>query len=321
MRRRDIVALLASVIALRPLGIGAQQKAMPVLGFLHGGPSTATNRPNNPFIDALELGLKETGYVDGENVRIEYRTSVEDLIRDGAEAIIVTSGASIRQAQRATTSIPLIMNVGGDPVSAGLVASLNRPGGNVTGISTLSFELLPKRLQMLRELVPKATTCAILINPRIPGVEVATRAALEKVANGTGITLDIVSAQAESEFGPAFGKIAARKADALIVTTDPLFTSWPGPLVALSARYGVPTIYPWREFVLAGGLISYSPSLVDAYHHLGIYAGKILNGAKAADLPIEQPTKFELLINMRTAKALGLTVPQSLLARADEVIE
>ena len=211
MRRRDIVALLASVIALRPLGIGAQQKAMPVLGFLHGGPSTATNRPNNPFIDALELGLKETGYVDGENVRIEYRTSVEDLIRDGAEAIIVTSGASIRQAQRATTSIPLIMNVGGDPVSAGLVASLNRPGGNVTGISTLSFELLPKRLQMLRELVPKATTCAILINPRIPGVEVATRAALEKVANGTGSLSISCQPKLRASLGLPSGKLRPAK--------------------------------------------------------------------------------------------------------------
>jgi putative ABC transport system substrate-binding protein len=328
MRRREFIGIAGGAAAW-PLAVRAQQRQMRVIGVLYGGPATETN-PFNTLsiaalargsIAALERGLKETGYANGENVKIEYSVSMDDLIRDKAEVIIVTAGASIRQAQSATTSIPLIMNIVSDPVSAGLVTSLNRPGGNITGVSLLSSELMPKRLQMLRELIPQAKTCAVLINPRIPDIEVATRAALQTAAGGMGIALDIVSAQAESEFEPAFEKIGALKSDALLVTTDPLFTRNRDSLVALAARYAVPTSYPWREFVLAGGLISYAPSLVEAYHELGIYAGKILNGAKAADLPIEQPAKFELAINLRTANALGLTVPQSLLARADEVIE
>ena len=319
--RRDFL-LWWVISVLAPFNAGAEQNSIRVLGFLYGGPSSAvTSLQKNAFTAALERGLNETGYIDGENLRIEAGTSVKDLIRDNAEVIIVASGASIQQASSATTSIPLLFIQSEDPVSAGLVASLNRPGGNMTGVSWFSVELLPKRLQLLRELVRQAKTCAVLINPRNPGVERSTRAALQQAADGMGLTLHIVSARAEGEVEAAFAKIEALKADALLVTADPLFTRRPGSLVALTARYAVPTSYPWREFVLAGGLISYGPSLAEAYRQVGIYAGKILGGQKPADLPVMQPTIFELVVNLKTAEQLGLNVPQSLLGRADEVIE
>ena len=321
VRRRAILLWpLTSVFV--PLIAGAQEKAMRVLGFLHGGPATATSLPRGAaFVDALERGLSETGYVDGENLRIEYRASVQDLIRDQAEVIIVANGAWIGEAQRATTTIPLVFLQPYDPVAVGLVASFNRPGGNITGVSVLSMELMPKRLQLLRELVPTAKTCAVLINPRGPGVERSTRAALQGAADGFGLVLEIVSARAESEFEAAFARMAALKTEALLVTTDPLFMGGRGQLVGLAARYAVPTGYPWREFVDLGGLISYGPSLPEAYRQVGIYAGKILDGESPADLPVMQPTTFELVVNLKTAKQLGLSVPLSILGRADEMIE
>jgi putative tryptophan/tyrosine transport system substrate-binding protein len=320
MRRRELLLALATGM-MGARAVRAQQKTIRVLGFLHGGPSVGTSLPNSPSIAALKRGLNETGYVDGENLRIEYRASVEELIRDQAEVIIVAAGGSIVQARSATSVIPLVFIAPYDPVSTGLVASLNRPGGNITGVSMLSGELMPKRLQLLRELVPEAKTCAVLINPRNPGVERLTRAELQQPADGMGLALDIVSTRAESEFEAAFAKIAAVKADTLLVTTDPLFTGPRHRLVALAASYAIPASYPWREFVLAGGLVSYGPSLSEAYRQAGIYAGKILNGQNPADLPVQQPTIFELVVNLKTAQALGLTVPPSILARADEVIE
>jgi len=321
VRRRAILLWpLTSVFV--PLIAGAQEKAMRVLGFLHGGPATATSLPRGTaFVHALERGLSETGYVDGENLRIEYRASVQDLIRDQAEVIIVANGAWIGEAQRATTTIPLVFLQPYDPVAVGLVASFNRPGGNITGVSVLSMELMPKRLQLLRELVPTAKTCAVLINPRGPGVERSTRAALQGAADGFGLVLEIVSARAESEFEAVFARMAALKTEALLVTTDPLFMGGRGQLVGLAARYAVPTGYPWREFVDLGGLISYGPSLPEAYRQVGIYAGKILDGESPADLPVMQPTTFELVVNLKTAKQLGLSVPLSILGRADEMIE
>ena len=256
MRRRDFITLSGGATVSWPLTARAQQKAIRVLGFLHGDPSVGTRLPRTPFTAALERGLNETGYVDGENLRIEYRASVEDLIRDKAEVIIVAGGGSIGQAKTATTSIPIIFIALDDPVTAGLVASFNRPGGNITGVSLLAVELMPKRLQLLRELVPDAKTCAVLINPRRPGVERSTRATLQEAADGLGLTLDIISARAASELEAAFEKIAALKAGALLVATDPLFTGWHARVVALAARYAVPASYPLREFVLAGGLIS-----------------------------------------------------------------
>jgi putative ABC transport system substrate-binding protein len=320
-RRAILLWPLTSVFV--PLLAGAQEKkAMRVLGFLHGGPATATSLPRGAaFVDALERGLSETGYVDGENLRIEYRASVQDLIRDQADVIIVANGGFIGQARRATTTIPLVFLRPDDPVSLGLVASFNRPGGNITGVSLLSTELMPKRLQLLRELVPTAKTCAVLINPRGPGVEQSTRAALQGAADRLGFALEIVSARTQSEFEAAFANMAALKAEALLVTTDPLFMGGRGSLVGLAARYAVPTSYPWREFVDVGGLISYGPSLTEAYRQVGIYAGKILDGESPADLPVMQPTIFELVVNLKTAKQLGLSVPQSILGRADEAIE
>jgi putative tryptophan/tyrosine transport system substrate-binding protein len=316
VKRREFIVLLGSAAGLRPLAALAQQKAIRVLGFLYDGPSVKTSIPRA----ALGRGLEETGYVDGINLRIVYRTSAEELISEKAEVIIVAAGGSMRQAKGATTSIPLLFIAPFDPVSAGVVASFNRPGGNITGVSILSVELMPKRLQLLRELVPEAKTCAVLINPSRPGGE-RSRVELQQAADGMGLTLVIVSTRAEIEFEAAFAKIAALKVAALLVTTDPLFTGGRDRLVALAGRFAVPASYPWREFVLAGGLISYGPSLSEAYRQVGIYAGKILKGAKPADLPVQQPTTFELVVNLNTAKALGLTVPPSILARADEVIE
>jgi putative tryptophan/tyrosine transport system substrate-binding protein len=241
--------LLVATAMMAARGVRAQQKAMRVLGFLYGGSSVESSIPRA----ALGRGLDETGYFDGENLRIVYRTSMEELIGDKAEVIIVAAGGSIRQAKGATTSIPLLFIVPFDPVSAGLVASLNRPGGNITGVSILSVELMPKRLQLLRELVPEAKTCAVLINPRNPGGE-RSRVELQQAADGMGLTLEIVPTRAEIEFEAAFAKIAALKAVALLVTTDPLFTGERDRLVALAARYAVPASYPWREFVLAGGI-------------------------------------------------------------------
>jgi len=316
MKRRELIVVLGGSVGLLPLALRAQQKAIRVLGFLYGGPSVETSIPRA----ALGRGLDETGYVDGGNLRIVYRTSVEELISDKAEVIIVAAGGSIRQAKSETTSIPLVFIVPFDPASAGLVASFNRPGGNITGVSILSAELMPKRLQLLHELVPEAKTCAVLMNASNP-VGKRSTAELQQAADGMGLTLEIVSTRAETEFEAAFAKIAALKAAALLVTTDPLFTGGRDRLVALARQYAVPASYPWREFVLAGGLISYGPSLSEAYRQVGIYAGKILNGQNPADLPVEQPTLFELVVNLKTAKELGLTVPPAILARADEVIE
>ena len=319
-RRHIVLWPLASVLV--PFIAGAEEKVMRVLGFFHGGPATATSFPRGAaFAKAFERGLSETGYVDGENLRIEYRASMEDLIKDQAEVIIVANGGFIGQARRATTTIPLVFLQPADPVSTGLVASFNHPGGNITGVSILAVELMPKRLQLLRELVPTAKTCAVLINPRGPGVERSTRAALQGAADGLGLALEIVSARAESEFEAAFARMAALKTEALLVTTDPLFMGGRGSLVGLAARHAVPTSYPWREFVDVGGLISYGPSLTEAYRQVGVYAGKILGGESPADLPVMQPTTFELVVNLKTAKQLGLLVPLSILGRADEVVE
>jgi putative tryptophan/tyrosine transport system substrate-binding protein len=260
VRRRSILAWSA-VSFLPPICARAQQSTTRIIGFLAGAIPPA-DAPKTSFTAALERGLNETGYVDGENLRIEYRASAEDLVKDNVELIIVASGGSVRQARNATATIPIVFMLVDDPVSAGVVASLNRPGGNVTGVSLLSSELMPKRLPLLRELVPEAMSCAVLINPRYPGAERDTRARLQEAADGMGLTLDIVSARSEGEFRAAFEKIKALKAGALLVTTDPLFTGQRDRLVELAAHYGLPASYPWREFVLAGGLISYGPSLI-----------------------------------------------------------
>jgi putative ABC transport system substrate-binding protein len=303
----------------------AQQKAMPVIGFL----STASPGPNSPFVATFRQGLNETGYVEGQNVAIEYRWAeghydrlpalAADFVGRKLDVIVAGGIPSALAAKTATSMIPIVF-VAGDPVAAGLVAGLARPGGNVTGVSMLSVELTPKRVELLSELVPEAQVIALLVNPNNAHTEDVIRDVRE-AARAKGVQLQILKAGTESEIDTAFASFVELRAGALVISTDSFFFSRHKQLVALAARYAVPAIYEWREFADAGGLISYGPSFTAASRLLGIYVGKILNGAKPADLPVQQPTTFELVINLKTAKELGLTVPQSILARADEVIE
>ena len=323
--RRELIALVGGVAAC-PLAAGAQQKAMPVIGFLSG----SSPGPFAPNLAAFRQGLSEAGYVEGQNVAIEYRWAerrydrlpalAADLVGRKVDVIVAPSGTpSALAAKSATSTIPIVFSVG-DPVGDGLAASLARPGGNLTGVSILAVELTPKRLELLFELVPQAKVIALLVNPTHSTTERITRDVQEK-ARVKGVQLQILKAISESEIDAAFATLVQLQAGALVVQADPFIDSRREQLVALASRHAVPAISAFREFAASGGLISYGPNLTSAFRQLGTYAGKILNGAKPADLPVQQPTTFELVINLKTAKALGLTVPQSLLARADEVIE
>jgi putative ABC transport system substrate-binding protein len=323
MKRRELMLLLAGAMtAARTLG--AQQKAMPVIGFLGAG------SPNAPLVAAFHQGLSETGYVEGQNLAIEYRWAegradqlpalATDLVARKVDVIATQGGyPSIRAAKSATSTIPIVF-VAADPVAAGLVDSLAPPGGNLTGVSHMTFELMPKRLELLSELVPQARVIGLLVNPNSPNTERIIRN-MQEAARLKGVQLPILKAGAESEFEPAFASLVQLHAGALVVGSDAFFNSRREQLVVLAARHAVPAIYEWREFATAGGLISYGSSLADTWRLLGIYAGKILKGTKPADLAIQQPTTFELVINLNTARALGLTIPPAILARADEVIE
>jgi putative ABC transport system substrate-binding protein len=321
MRRRELMLLLGGAItAARTLR--AQQKAMPVIGFL----SATSPGPLAPFVAAFRQGLSETGYVEGQSVVIEYRWAegrydqLPALAANLRVDVIVANGSTApRAAKNATSAIPIVF-VGGDPVLSGLVPSLGRPGGNLTGFSLFVDELMPKRLELLSDLIPQARSIALLVNPNSASTERTIRD-LQEAARAKGVQLIILKAGTESEIEGAFGSLVELQAHALLVGADPFFNSRREQLVALASRHAVPAIYEWREFVTSGGLISYGPSLTSIYRQLGIYAGRILKGAKPADLPVQQPTSFELVVNLKTAKALGLTVPQSILARADEVIE
>jgi ABC-type uncharacterized transport system substrate-binding protein len=327
LNRRDLLILGAGTATAWPLIVRAQQKAMPVIGYLDAG--SAGLRAS--LVAALRQGLSETGYVEGQNVTIEYRWAEGSYDRLPALAadlvgrkvdLIATGGGNVSAlaAKNATSTIPIVFVSGGDPVEAGVVTSLARPGGNLTGFSILAGELRPKRIELLSELVPQARVVALLVNPtnlpNEPGIREAQEAARAK-----GVQLQILKASTESEIDAAFASLAQLHAGALVIGGEPFFASRRERLVALASRHAVPAIYDWREFVAAGGLISYGTSLPAVFRQAGIYAGKILKGAKAADLPVQQPTIFEMVINLKTANALGLTVPQSLLARADEVIE
>jgi putative tryptophan/tyrosine transport system substrate-binding protein len=323
MRRRELMLLLGGAMtAARALR--AQQKAMPVVGFLGVG----SPGPFAPYVAAFHQGLNETGYAEGKDLAIEYRWAdghydrlsalAADLVGRNVD-VIATSAAGVLAAKNATSTIPIVSAVV-DLAAAGLVASLARPGGNLTGVGSLTGELMPKRLELLCELVPQAGVIALLVNPNTAATE-RMIGDMEEAARAKGVHLLILKAGAASAFETAFDTLAQQQAGALLVGSDPLFNNRREELVALAARHAVPAIYEWRESVALGGLISYGPSLTAIYRRAGIYAGKILKGAKPADLPVEQPTKFELVVNLKTAKALGLTVPQSILARADEVIE
>ena len=326
MRRRDLITFLAGGITTWPLAAHAQQKAMPVIGFL----SSLSPGPSAPFTAAFLQGLSETGYVDGKNVAIKYRWAEEnydrlpalaaDLVGHKVDVIVTVGGGVVAlAAKNATSTIPIVFS-GGDPVALGLVASFARPGGNLTGFSILTGELSPKRLALLSELVPQAKVIALLVNPNSP---IAKRIIgdVQEAARTKGVQLSVLNASTEGEIAAAFAALVQLQAGALVVGNDPFFNNRREHLVALASRHAVPAIYEWREFAVAGGLISYGTSLTSIYRQHGGYTGKILKGAKPADLPVQQPTTFELVVNLKTAAALGLTVPQSLLARADEVIE
>jgi putative ABC transport system substrate-binding protein len=330
MRRREFSTLLggaATASTVWPSHVSAQQKATPVIGFLSSGfPGTVA-----PYVAAFCEGLSETGYVEGQNLAIEYRWAeglyvrlpalAADLVGRKVDVIAATGGTPVAHAAKnATSTIPIVFDSGRDPVEAALVASLARPGGNLTGVSILVFELNPKRFELLSEVVPQAKVIALLVNPNSSSAERQIRA-VQEAAQPKGVQLPILKASTESEIDAAFASLVQRQAGALIVVTDTFYFSRREQIVPLAARHAVPAIYEFREFATAGGLISYGVSILAVYRQVGIYAGKILRGAKPADLPVLQPTTFELVINLKTAKALGLTIPPSILSRVDEVIE
>jgi putative ABC transport system substrate-binding protein len=309
-----------------PAGARAQQPTMPVIGFLNAGAPGAVGVQHAAFGD----GLKESGYVDGQNVVIEHRFAeghfdrmpalADDLVRRRVAVLFVVSNDGALVAKQATATIPILFVAGGDPVALGLVASLNRPGGNITGIHIFTQGLEAKRLGLLHELVPKVTTIAVLVNSNYQPVESQIRDVQEAAAR-LGVQLIVLRANTESDFDAAFGSLTQRRAGALLVAASPFFTNRRERLVALAAHHAVPAIYEWREYAEAGGLMSYGTPLSDAYRQAGIYAGRILKGSKPADLPVVQATKFEFVINLKTAKALSITIPQSLIIQANDVIE
>jgi putative ABC transport system substrate-binding protein len=328
MRRREFMTLLGGAAATWPLAARAQQPVIPVIAFLHpASPDSLVDR-----LRAFRQGLKETGYVEGENVAIDYRWAenqidrlpvlAADLVRRRVAVIAVTgNAASVLAAKAATTTIPIVFAVTDDPVKLGLVASLARPTGNLTGINFLNTELTAKRLEILRELVPGATRVAVLVNPaNAAATEVVVRD-LQAAARTMGLQIQVLNASTSREIDAAFASLARERPDALFVAGDPFFNSRRVQLVQLAARHAVATAYAGRDYSEIGGLISYGSNTTDVFRQVGVYTGRILKGAKPADLPVVQSSKFELLINAQTARMLGLTVPPSLLATADEVIE
>jgi putative ABC transport system substrate-binding protein len=326
MKRREFITLCGGAAAW-PLAARAQQPAMPVIGFV----STAS--PHGIYQRSLSgflKGLDENGYVDGRNVAIEYRWAggrndrlpslVADLVQRKVNVIAATTTPAAVAARGATAGIPVVFTTIGDPVQLGFVTSLSRPGGNMTGVSLLAVEVAPKLLELLHDLVPKAATVALLVNPTNPNVETQSRN-LQAAARTLGLQTHVVNASSERDFDAAFAKFSELQADAVMISQDPLFNAQSGHLGALSVRHAIPAIYVNHEFAAAGGLISYGASQPDTWRQAGIYTALILKGRKPADLPVVQPTKFEMAINLKTAKALGLAVPQMLLASADELIE
>jgi ABC-type uncharacterized transport system substrate-binding protein len=325
VKRREFIALLSGAAAW-PTTASAQQPTMPVIGFLNG----ASAAPFARFVAAFGQGLSETGYVEGRNVAIEYRWAdgqndrllalAAELANRRVTVIAATGGNAARAAKAATAAIPIVFSSGGDPVALGLVSSLARPGGNATGVNMFTSVLEPKRLGLLRELVPAPQLIAVLANPNSPNIDTQLKD-LQAGARTVGQQIHILQATNELEIDTAFATVARLRAEALLVGSDPYFNSRRDQIVALAAHHAVAAIYEWREFAFVGGLMSYGTNLAESYRQVGIYTGRVLKGEKPADLPVMQSTKFELIINLKTAKTLGLTLPPGLLAIADEVIE
>jgi putative ABC transport system substrate-binding protein len=326
VKRREFITLLGGTAVGWPLAARAQQPGMPVIGFLNG----ASPEGYAPYVAAFHQGLKEAGYVEGQNVAIEYRWAqgqydrlpalAADLVRRQVAVIAVGTNPAAPAAKAATATIPIVFTTGLDPVQEGLVASLNRPGGNLTGVTALAVEVGPKGLELLHELVPAATVIALLVNPTNPSAE-ALSSDLRTAARTLGLQLHILRASTERDFDRVFATLLQLRAGGLVIGTDGFFNTQSEQLATLTVRHAVPAIFPFREFTAAGGLMSYGVSIRDLYRLVGVYTGRILRGEKPADLPVHRATKVELIINLKTAKALGLTFPITLLGRADEVIE
>ena len=326
MRRREFIGLVGGAAATWPLAAGAQQPAMPVIGFLHGGSADGYARE----VSAFRQGLRETGYIDGQNVAIEYRWAngqynrlpalAADLVRQRVAVIAALSFASTLAAKAATNALPIVFEHGADPVRIGLVASLNRPSGNITGILSLTGELIAKKIELMHEVVPNSALIAVLVNPGYPNTDTQITDA-RAAQTLLGIKIQILQASTLSEIEAAFAKVVELRIGGLVITGDPYFHSRLEQIAALATRYAVPTVHYVREFVAAGGLMSYGADYAEAYRLVGGYTGRILKGEKPADLPVQRSTKVELFINLKTAKALGLSLPEPLLGLADEVIE
>ena len=326
MRRREFISVLGGAAAAWSLPARAQQPVMPTVGIMLAGSLEALRRT----IAGIHEGLKESGFVEGQNVIVEYRFAeghfdrfavfASELVRRQVTVLVVSSANGAQAAKQATTTIPIVFSIGGDPVESGLVASLNRPESNITGVYQFTAGLEAKRLGLLHEMVPKATRVAVLINPNYSESEAQLRD-VQQAAPSLAVELVIARANAENDFDAAFATFSRERTGALLVCASPFFNSRREQLVVLAARHALPAMYEWRDFAAAGGLMSYGTSLREAYRQAGAYAGRILKGAKPADLPIVQSTKFEFVINLSTAKALGIDVPPTLSARADEVIE
>ena len=325
-RRRDFVAILGGAVFVWSRTATAQQSSIPVIGFLNSGSAGAYTDQ----VAAFRQGLSEVGYIEGRNVTVEYRWAdgrsdrlpalAADLVNRQVAVIAATTLPAAPAAKAATATIPIVFLIGGDPIALGLVASMSRPGANITGVAVLNVALTAKRLELLREVVPAPVVIAMLLSPTSAYTDPETRE-IEAAARAGGQQLVFVKAASEAEIDAAFSTLARQRAGALIVSADPFFTSHRSQIVALAAQHGLPAIYQWRDFTEAGGLMSYGSSHIDIYRQTGNYVGRILKGDKPADLPVQQPTKFELVINLKTANELGITIPQSLLLRADEVIQ
>jgi putative tryptophan/tyrosine transport system substrate-binding protein len=327
MRRRDFMALLGGLATSTSRVARAQSSSLPVIGFLaSGSPEMFTNQ-----LTKFHLGLSETGFVEGQNVRVEYRWAqgqfdrlpalAADLAGLQVAAIAATGGSAPAQAAKAaTTKIPIVFTSGDDPVELGFVSAINHPGGNMTGVSLFTGSLAPKRLQLLHELAPDARTVAFLVDPKNPTAQLQQTLA-QAAAKTLGLQMQVLAAGREVEFETAFANLVQQRAGAILVGDSPFFLGGRNKLIALCAQHAIPAIFQWREYVVAGGLLSYGTSLGAAYRQMGVYIGRVLHGEKPADLPVMQPSVFELVVNLKTAKALGITIPPPLLTEADEVIE